>query len=234
MTARVALGSGISIARNGRAPRAGRLFLTSSAAWAQNVTAYPGFDSTANTIVANTATLAALMTWLTGKASGATVLICAPDPVVSGYPFDTAWQAALVGLGHAFTLSGDYTFNGHDPLAFDCVHILDAVAPPNSFGVALDAYLDARGAAFGFCQPNSHTGERYGVRPRGSAPYYHTATAAPDYLMTYPSLPFGGPSYQATQYTTSILEPIAGTRGGTMSLYNNSYGEAGMAAWVAE
>lgn len=232
MTARVQYASEVTIARDGYT-REGRLFLSSGGWWAQNdAPGYPGFDKSANTIAANTATLAALMEWLTGKTSGASALICAPDPVTSGYAFNTVWQAALVGLGHTFTLSGvANSFNGHDPNDFDCVHVYDSVAPPDAFGIAFDAYLDAKGAAFVLCQPGTHF-SRYGVRARNSSPYYQTAAAAPDYLMTYPSLPIGGASYRVTQHTTSLLEAVAGTRGGTTTLYNNTYGEPGMATWV--
>ena len=216
--------------------REGRLFLSSGAWWNTDFLpgpGYPGFDTTPTASAANKATLVDMMTWLTGKTSGANVLICEANPTPPGYPYGAIWQAALLSLGHTFTLSGALHFNGLNPLDYDCVHVDYVAAPGNAFGIAVDAYLDAKGAVLSVCDIYRNTWGRYGVVPRTSAPFYQTYPAAPNYLTTYPSLPIGGATYQVTQFTNSILLATGGgTRGGTTTVHNNASGEGGMAAWV--
>jgi len=235
MTAKVTWGHGILNAMNGPPPSGRICFLPNVWFTADKTYAYPGFDQTANTIAANTDMLAAMMLWLTGKTTGASVLIVAIDPVSSGGYFGTVWQAALAGLGHSTTLTGAASsFNGYDPLNFDCVCTTDTYNPPDVFGVAFDAYIDARGAAITFNLPGNHVNTRYGVQPRPSSPYYQTYVSAPDYLMTYPVLPFDSSSHQIIHWWAIQSQLYAGSRGGTMTLHNNSYGEPGIATWVAD
>ena len=237
MSARITLGGDFTIARNAVPPRSGRMCFVANSLWTTNSTyAYPGFDHTANSVAGNTDFLAALMVWLTGKATGASVLICALDPNTGA--FGPAFRAALAGLGHSSTLTGAIHFNGYDPLDFDCVCVFDTYNPPDAFGVAFDAYIDARGAALTFCMTSGHIAPRYGVKPRSSSPFYQTSPpdvrylGAPDYLMTYPVLFDGAPHY-VVQYWAFLIEVVAGSRGGTMTLHNNMYGEPGIATWEA-
>ena len=238
MSARITLGGDFTIARNAvPPPRSGRMCFVATSLWTTNSTyAYPGFDHTANSVAGNTDFLAALMVWLTGKATGASVLICGP---LNSGAFGSAFRAALAGLGHSSTLTGAASsFNGYDPLDFDCVCVADTYNPPDAFGVAFDAYIDARGAALTFCMTSGHIAPRYGVKPRSSSPFYQTSPpdvrylGAPDYLMTYPVL-FDGATHYVTQWWAFLIEVVAGSRGGTMTLHNNMYGEPGIATWEA-
>ena len=226
MTARVHLGSEFTIARNGFT-HFGRLLLSSGSWWTENTGASPGFDWSPTAEAANTATLATIMEWLTGKVTGASVLICAVDPVPTGYPFASEWQNALTTMGHTFTLSGAVHFNGLDPLDYDCVHIIN-VSPVGDFADEFDAYLDERGAAFSFCNVSFNSWARYGVNAPGPSQTY---VGPPDYLMSYPSLL--GVSRQVLQFTNSIVAANgAGTRGGTTTIYDNVYSQGGFASWV--
>ena len=105
-------------------PRGGRLFVSGSHYWtADNRIGYSGFDGppTAGIDTSYQAdsrrTLGAAIEWLTGKATGADLLIM--ETGLTDF-YGSQLQAGLDSLGHTYTFTGSPTnFGVYDPLDYD-------------------------------------------------------------------------------------------------------------------
>lgn len=130
MVAKVALGHGVLNAVNSEEHYVpGRIILLAGGTGAGGTAddrygSYAGYDGFGfdQAQASSDRLFGAVVTWLTGKASGANILLCTSGPPTSvGHAFGTEFQAGLTRNGHSFTIRGESTWNDStwDPLDYD-------------------------------------------------------------------------------------------------------------------
>jgi hypothetical protein len=218
---RIALGWDVTVARNGAPDVGGRIVFTGGPEWLSNdaLPSYPGYDSSTYETV-HDALLGDIVEWLTGKTSGATVLILS---ATSTNAFGTAFRTGLSGLGHTYDVTGSDTgWGAYDPADYDMICLVGAAA--GTFRDEVDAYVAAGGSALAYLTPTAGYWDRYGVSKSG----YQT--------QSYPSLPLlsitiFGTSHQYVTYATAKLTTATNTIGGTTTMVQNNYSEYAFAQW---
>jgi hypothetical protein len=138
-------------------------------------TGFNGLSAGDNTFYATSlAATDAFVQWLTGKSTGADILVCSQG--LWNVPFSNQFQIALADLGHNVTSTGTYNFNGYEPLDYDMLCGPQVLNTPSAYhgrtssADIYDYYLDHGGALLtesGY----SNVWTRYGFHGKG----YHQA-----------------------------------------------------------
>lgn len=90
---------------------------------------------------------AAAVAWLSGKGSGANVLLCTTaDPTPAGHPFSYEFQDGLTRAGHTYTIKGDSGFTdggSYDPVDYDVTFVSSRLSMPSpSYHGVAGTYYD--------------------------------------------------------------------------------------------
>lgn len=187
--AKVAWGWGVQMASEYQLPM-GNLIVVGGGYWSvDNSTGYSGFNGKPGTgggdesfKADSTRTLLAMIRWLTGKSSDASILIAAQPPPSS--LFEAQFQTALTDAGHEVTLTGEFAFTGFDPLAYDCLIAPQGVVsddPPyatHNFIWCMDYILSHGGKILAECSTDVSPWSVYGFAA-GNPGYGHSSVNEP-------------------------------------------------------
>ena len=231
MSARVHLASEFTMARNGFAPA--RLMLAGGLNFMADVRdGYPFWGYTDNSIIAHERLARASLLWLTGKATGMSLLLFANDPGRTG-AWGVTWFEDFVTRGVVIGgLEGTLDYSGvgldgsgwgaYDPHDYDAVLIPAMAVDAYPF---VDAYLAANGAIWGLTITPAENWERYGFN-NGTGFQANDPPAGPPDWMNAPfaCAPLGTGTYRYAVFSSCPVAADTNTIGGTSTLYADAYG----------
>lgn len=227
--------------------RPNRLAVVGAGYWSTDTRSglYPGFwgsPSSATIYKADAErTLLAIVLWLTGRATGAKILVCTNNGVSSSYG-PNEFQTTLTNAGHVVSVSGSSTsFGAYEPLNFDLVCWDSGWSGGTYHGYTTgndvaDFLIDS---GIAILSGTSKDWSRYGMAAgvgsyhavSGAVPYTHAFTDGPtDWRYQRPflcsqlgSLPTGG-SWNTNYYalgihTTERVVSATKTKPGTTNIY---------------
>lgn len=232
MPAKITFGHAVQLATV--APRPARLCVVGGAYWNGNGSAsYAGFNGAGSADdtryqADSRRTLAAMVKWLTGKASGARVLIC--GDAIAGHAWGTQFRDGLEAAGHTFVVTGSMSdWAGYEPTDYDLLCCGNDLSAFEYHGLATDQekvdYVLEQGTSILSETTGSGGGvwEAYGITNTGG---YHesVATLGIHYGSDGPTAwrcqrpfyceQFGEDLYALVMYTTMRVHPGTNTRGG--------------------
>ena len=221
--AKIAFGFG-SLNCIAKAPvKHGQLLWTSTIELFRNNSGGAGYSQPLDAVAGNAAYQRDAVLWLTGKSSGANLLIVG---TVGGGVIDSQFVAGLLALGHSYVYTGaGSSFNGQNPLTYDAV-ICEGLSESTA---TMDAYLAAKGSIW--LSSAGANFSRYGADKTGVAQTYTGGGVDHQYCATHTIPVLGGP-YTMTTVFALKLQSTTNTIGGTTTIYQNNYGENSMATWV--
>lgn len=237
MVAKVALGWDVGIAVNadtGVIP--GRMFVSGAYyAFRNSDIGFPGYDGFSGGLqwrAGMDSWMAATISWMTNGKMPANILIT--GYVYYGNVFQSEFTNALTRIGHTWTYTGAFNWNGLNPLDYDVIFIdspagyQPPIVPSNPNYPDIDTILDANGKIFtidiggpGF--------SRYGYTASGfQSGTWYTGTPNTSIITPLPNNPQAYDPYQAV-----VFVPGVQTRPGTVSIWDNQFGEHSFWTWNA-
>ncbi len=216
------------------AQQVARLAVVGGPYWSEDATAgLSGFNGASNVPPFDTyflndsrRTLAAIVKWLTGKSSGAQILVLNPTayPAAGATRYANYFQAGLAWAGHTVTVTGSYSsWAGFEPLNYDLVCMGNSLGAFAYHGLAtaqekVDYVLSNGGHILGECLANGGVWAPYGIdnagglHPTGVTPggiEIHSALAGGTYG---PGAGGGGWKYQRPFYCSQFgAAPVGGS-----------------------
>ena len=201
----------------------GRLLAIDDGDWASNISgAYNYYQADHDRLLSD------IVFFLTGKRSGANILICEQHTTDI---WGTQFQAGLTRLGHTFSQTLTHqTLNGYVMGDFDMT-IMYTLSGGDY--LLIDPYLDAGGAILTVLGVTGDTTwARYGFKVTTAFPWWQSPILAHPYLnpMICPTL--GGSPYNKFILTSPMYVAVAPTiLTGTTTLFTNENGEYMAALW---
>ena len=222
-------------------PQVNKLMVVGGNIWSENGrVGYPGFNgggSTSDTkyLTYSRAAQAAMVHYLTGKSSGANILICVDGPVsADASSFSTQFQDGLTAAGHSFTLTLSVnSFGGYEPTDFDLLCAGSAIGgEPIYHGLTTDEdkfdYVLDNGTSLLIDFWGSGYWERYGFTGPGYLHQVGGAIHTTDYYAPYWDnqrpfycAPIGTELYALVFSTSWVVAPgVSKTKPGTSTIYD--------------